>query len=79
MIFDSDFHAPVAEQPLPLKQGWHMPMNARKWHYYSSSGVSLCGKWVLYGGIIRPENQKLHASDDDCANCRRRWELLHED
>lgn len=79
MIFDSDFHAPEGEQKPPLKQGWHRPQNSRKWHYYNPDGRSLCGKWVLFGGIIRQENQALKTSDDDCGKCRQRWELLRED
>lgn len=78
MIFDSDFHAPVGEQEAPLLAGWHRPQNSQKWHYYTN-GKSLCGKWVLFGGIIRKSNQGFKTSGDDCSRCRQRWELIRED
>ena len=78
-MYDTDFHLPVGEQKAPLKQGWHRPQNAAKWHYYASDGRSLCGKWMLFGGRIMAENQSLNRSDDDCKACARRWELLRED
>ena len=28
---------------------WHRPSQDKRWHAYSTSGHSICGKWVLIG------------------------------
>jgi hypothetical protein len=52
-------------------EGWAMPGNARKWHYYVD-GRSLCGKWVILGGSLQADTGR--TSSADCAGCRAKVE-----
>jgi hypothetical protein len=54
--------------------GWWMPMHARKFHWYSKDGFSLCGKWRILFGSREVGNDK---SPDNCAECKRRIAKLY--
>lgn len=59
--------------------GWSMPVLgvvSRKAHYYTAglSGASLCGKYVVLGGVREDFG---HDSPDNCAACARKYYALH--
>ena len=49
--------------------GWGLPQCSRKWHYFTSDGLSLCCKVGFYRG---PREQGNDDSPDNCAECRKR-------
>ena len=54
----------------PKPTGWD-DTNSRKFHFYGSSGRSLCGKfanltWNILSQDVHPDNQ--------CAACRRKFD-----
>jgi len=55
------------------KRGWGFSGNSRKAHYFTKSGRSLCGRWLLLGLL---ENSN-HGSPDNCKECNRRREKLY--
>ena len=57
--------------------GWGYPLNARKAHYFTLEGRSLCGKWAYNG----PLSQLGHpdTDPDDCTACHRLLKkLVHQ-
>lgn len=50
------------------RQGWGWPGGARKAHYFTVGGRSLCGGW-LFTGIVYDTNDN---SSDNCKECKRR-------
>lgn len=54
------------------EQGWALPSNSRKWHFFVDS-VSLCGKWMFLGTTFEKGND---CSPDNCPGCRRKREKM---
>jgi len=52
------------------KEGWAMPLNAKKYHYFME-GMSLCARFMFIG-TLEPDDGK--ESPDDCKACRRKLE-----
>jgi hypothetical protein len=50
------------------RRGWGFPVNSRKAHYFTSSGRSLCGRWVFFGAL----EDSRHDHTENCADCRKR-------
>ena len=57
-----------------MKEGWG-DMNGYKWHYYRD-GVSLCGKWRVFGKILPllDDDPKDRNVWSDCPACVRKLE-----
>jgi hypothetical protein len=47
--------------------GWGYPTNARKAHYFTSDGRSLCGKWAYTGPLAQLGHPD--TDPDDCTAC----------
>jgi hypothetical protein len=52
------------------REGWAMPANARRFHYYGADSRSLCGRWVILGGQREADTGR--DGTEDCAECARR-------
>ena len=55
----------AVEQKEGQKEGWGFPGGSRKAHYFVD-GVSLCGKWGFYFGLLEQGND---TSPDNCPTC----------
>lgn len=52
-----------------LPQGWGLPGNSRKAHYFREGDlISICRKW-MYGGE-REDNR--HDHSENCSDCKKR-------
>lgn len=47
------------------KQGWGLPGNANKAHYFKNSSISLCGKWMFTGELFDTS----HEHPQNCKAC----------
>jgi hypothetical protein len=54
--------------PEKATQGWGLPFNSRKAHYFNNSITSLCGKWA-FGGELEDKN---HEHPENCAACMKK-------
>lgn len=54
------------------EEGWGWPFNAWKAHYYVN-GMSLCRKWMLWGGTLEQGNDD---NPDNCATCKKRKKAM---
>lgn len=52
------------------KEGWALPMNTRKYHYFVGK-KSLCGRWMFFGDLQPDDGEE---GPDDCKACRRKLE-----
>lgn len=49
-------------------EGWGLPSQSRKWHYFVDTR-SLCGKWGFFQGGLEQGNDN---SPSNCAKCKQR-------
>lgn len=50
------------------ESGWLKPPDARKWHYFQDSIISICGDWAFAGYPVA------EADGAKCKKCVRRME-----
>lgn len=51
---------------MPKGNGWHMPPNSRKYHYFESTR-SLCSKYAFMG--VQGSKDTGNYNSGDCAKC----------
>jgi hypothetical protein len=56
-----------------IAEGWGLPNGAKKWHYFTCKGRSLCGGYGFYAGDTELGNDN---SPDNCAECKKRLAKL---
>lgn len=56
-------------------EGWAMPVNSRKFHYFMG-GRSLCSKMIFLAEDLDPHEPGGAKKQDDCAECFRRVEKM---
>jgi hypothetical protein len=55
-------------------EGWARPLLAKKFHYFKPSGISLCGKWLLFPKEFDDSDPTVKTKDS-CEACYRRMVL----
>ena len=51
---------------------WHRPGEEKRWHSYSTSGHSLCGKWCLVGTGMPKDARVRMPKLGRCGECIKR-------
>ena len=54
------------------QQGWGEVQGGRKYHYFTSSGRSLCGRYLYLGSPEFLYDEK-HNHPDNCATCKKKY------
>lgn len=54
------------------KEGWAMPGNARKYHYFVDK-KSLCDRYTFFGILQADDGEE---SPEDCKTCRKKLEKM---
>jgi hypothetical protein len=49
-------------------EGWAMPGNAKKFHFYVN-GISLCGRWMFLAPDLESDFPSGKRSPDECKPC----------
>ncbi len=60
--------AVAAAEDGTVKEGWAIPLNSRKAHYFRK-GQALCNRWMFLGKIYADEQLATKPLPDDCKAC----------